>query len=157
MLIRILITLSIFISFISGANAGALTDAMTISSFGVKAQSERMKVVTQNIANADSTATTPEGEPYRRKIITFRNKKDPKTGAEVVVVDKISRDFKNNFTARYDPYHPAANAEGYILIANVEKNIETVDMKEAERGYQANLGAIETSKSMFLNTLDLLR
>lgn len=154
---KIISSILFLICFSSISFAGTLTDALQISGSGVKAQSERMKIVAQNIANVDSTATEPGQDPYRRKIITFKNKKDPVTGAEIVVVDKIGRDYKADFEYRYDPYHPAANEEGYVKISNVKKSIEKLDMKEAELGHRANLGAIETTKSMYMSTIDLLR
>jgi flagellar basal-body rod protein FlgC len=123
----------------------------------MRVQSERMKIVAQNIANSDSTPSKPGEKPYRRKIISFENKKDPITGTDIVTVKKIARDYQQAFKARYDPYHPAADADGYVLLPNIKRDIEMLDMKEAERSYQANLGTVETSKSMYLNTLDLLR
>ncbi len=134
-----------------------LEDAFSRSAAGMKAQSQRMKVISQNIANADSTGTSPDEEPYRRKTIYFKNTIDPETGNEIISVDKISRDYKTHFKARFDPSHPAADEDGYILLPNVNRSIENVDMKEAERSYEANLGAVETTKRMYLNTLELLR
>jgi flagellar basal-body rod protein FlgC len=155
-MVKLIIIIAMF-CISTPALAGTLLHALSTSASGLRAQSERMKVIAQNIANSDSTATNPGEEPYRRKMIFFRNEVDPKTGANVVVVDKINRDLKSSFKSRYDPYHPAANAEGYVLLSNVKRNIESLDMKEAERSYQANLGAIDTSKNMFMNTIDLLR
>ena len=139
------------------SQALGLEDAFSRSAAGMKVQSQRMKVISQNIANADSTGTNPNDEPYRRKTIYFKNVTDPKTGNEIIAVDKVSRDFKTNFKARFDPSHPAADNDGYVLLPNVNRSIENVDMKEAERSYEANLGAVETTKRMYLNTLELLR
>ena len=141
----------------SAAVAGGLDDAMNQSTAGMKAQSERMKVVSQNIANASSTGQTPGAEPYRRKVILFKNKQDKKTGYNVVQIEKIVSDKKTPLNAKFDPSHPAANSDGYVLLPNVETSVESVDMKEAERGYQANLGAVEITKRMVNNTIDLLR
>lgn len=137
--------------------AGSLYDSMNQSAAGMKVQGARMKVVSQNIANAESTGTTEGSDPYRRKLITFRNVKDKKTGREMVVVERIKNDNKSPFKARFEPSHPAADADGYVLYPNVNNAIETVDMKEAQRSHQANLGALETSKRMINSTLDMLR
>lgn len=123
----------------------------------MKTQSARMKVIAQNIANSGSTGTTPGAEPYRRKIITLKQKVDPETGNMVVKVDRIGRDYRTPFSAKYDPNHPAADNNGYVLLPNVSSTTEKLDMKESERSYEANLGAIGTSKRMYMNTLDLLR
>jgi flagellar basal-body rod protein FlgC len=139
------------------ANAVDLDDAFTQSAAGMMVQSQRISVISQNIANADSTGTTPGALPYRRKTILFKNNIDPKTGKEVIGVAKVSRDYKTKFQATYDPGHPAADEDGYVLLPNVSRSIETVDMKEAERSYEANLGAIETTKRMYMNTLELMR
>jgi len=141
----------------SVAFAGSLDEAIMQSTSGMKAQGARMKVVAQNIANTTSTGQTPGAEPYRRKLIFFKNKIDKNTGYNVVQVDKITGDRKTKFNAKFDPSHPAANADGYVLLPNVEPTIENLDMKEAQRGYEANLGAVETSKKMIGSTIDLLR
>ncbi|MDA0781711.1 MAG: flagellar basal body rod protein FlgC [Rickettsiales bacterium] len=151
----------VFIIFVvlfpSLSQALGLDDAFERSTAGMKVQSQRMKIISQNIANADSVGTSPDEEPYRRKTIYFKNTVNPKTGNEIVEVDKLSRDYKTPFKARFDPSHPAADEDGYILLPNVNRTIENVDMKEAERSYEANLGAVETTKRMYLNTLELLR
>lgn len=139
------------------SNAAGLEDAFSRSAAGMKVQSQRMKVIAQNIANADSSASSPDELPYRRKTIFFKNVIDPVTGNEVIMVDKISRDYKTKFKARFDPNHPAADEDGYILLSNVNRSLENVDMKEAERSYEANLGAVETTKRMYMSTLELLR
>jgi flagellar basal-body rod protein FlgC len=152
-----IVILSLFILFSSSAFAGSLDEAIMQSTAGMKAQGARMKVVAQNIANATSTGQTPGAEPYRRKLILFKNKIDKNSGYNIVQVDKIKGDRKTKFNAKFDPSHPAANQDGYVLLPNVEPAIENVDMKEAQRGYEANLGAAETSKKMIGSTIDLLR
>ncbi len=139
------------------AFAENLNDALTQSSAGLRAQSMRMKVISQNIANANSTGSTPGAQPYRRKTITFRNIKNPQTGAEVVTVDNIGTDKKTAFKAMFDPSHPAADINGYVLLPNVDTSIESLDMKESQRSYEANLGALKTTKGMIESTIDLLR
>lgn len=139
------------------AYADGLLNSMHQSASGMKAQGERMKVISQNIANADSTGMSPGEEPYRRKVISFTSKRDRATGADMIVVDKITKDNKSPLAKRYDPAHPAANEDGYVLYPNVKESIEMMDMREAERSYEANLGAIDTTRNMYLRTIELLR
>ncbi len=133
-----------------------LKDAMQISAAGMRAQGERLRVISENLANADSTAQTPGGEPYRRKIMTFKNVLDRSINADMVRVNKITPDSKD-FELKYDPSHPAANAEGYVMRPNVSSLIELSDMRQAQRSYEANLSVIETSKAMLSRTIGLLR
>ena len=133
-----------------------LKSALFVSATGMKAQGSRLKVISENLANADSTAQTPGGEPYRRKVLTFRNVLDRQLGVDTVRVNRISPD-TSDFELRYDPSHPAANAEGYVMTPNVNPMIELTDMREAQRSYEANLSMIETSKSMIQRTLEILR
>jgi flagellar basal-body rod protein FlgC len=122
----------------------------------MRAQGQRLRVISENLANADSTAQTPGGEPYRRKIMTFKNVLDRSINADMVRVNKIMPDSKD-FELKYDPSHPAANAEGYVLRPNVNSLVEMSDMREAQRSYEANLSVIETSKAMLSRTIGLLR
>ena len=133
-----------------------LKDAMQISAAGMRAQGQRLRVISENLANADSTSQTPGGEPYRRKIMTFKNVLDRSINADMVRVNKIMPDSKD-FELKYDPSHPAANAEGYVLRPNVSSLVELSDMREAQRSYEANLSVIETSKAMLSRTIGLLR
>lgn len=133
-----------------------LKDAMKISAAGMQAQGQRLRVISENLANSDSTAQTPGGEPYRRKLLTFKNELDRSIGADMVRVNKIVPDGKD-FELKYDPGHPAANSEGYVLYPNVNSLIEIADMRQAQRSYEANLSVIETSKAMLSRTIGLLR
>lgn len=133
-----------------------LKDAMQVSASGMRAQGTRLRVIAENLANADSTAQTPGGEPYRRKVLTFRNALDRATGSEMVKVNKISPDSRD-FQLRYEPSHPAANAEGYVLTSNVNTLIEVADMREAQRSYEANVNVIESAKAMLSRTIGILR
>lgn len=133
-----------------------LKDAMQISAAGMRAQGQRLRVISENLANADSTAQTPGGEPYRRKIMTFKNVLDRSINADMVRVNKIMPDTKD-FELKYDPSHPAANAEGYVMRPNVSSLVELSDMRQAQRSYEANLSVIETSKAMLSRTIGLLR
>jgi flagellar basal-body rod protein FlgC len=134
-----------------------ILDAMKISAMGMRAQGARVRTVTENIANADTTGETAGADPYRRQIITFKNELDKKLGLDVVNVDKINKDFKTPFDLKYIPGHPAANAEGYVKMPNVNMLLEVMDVREAQRSYEANLGMIEQARGMVLRTIDLLR
>lgn len=133
-----------------------LTLSKTIASSGMKAQAQRLRVISENLANADSLSKTPGGLPYRRKTVTFRNELDRATGAELVKVGRVSRD-RSPLERKYDPNHVAAGADGYVLLPNVNPLVETMDMKEAQRTYEANLNVISVSKEMMAKTLDLIR
>lgn len=133
-----------------------LKNSIFVAASGMKAQGARLRVISENLANAESVAQTPGGEPYRRKILTFSNVLDREVGADLVRVKNIMPD-KGDFEMRYDPSHPAANAEGYVLTPNVNTLVEMTDMREAQRSYEANLNIIEVSKGMLSRTLDLLR
>lgn len=133
-----------------------LTLSKTIAASGMKAQAQRLRVISENLANADSLSKTPGGQPYRRKPVTFRNELDRATGAELVKVGRVSRD-RGQLERKYDPGHEAAGADGYVLLPNVNPLVETMDMKEAQRTYEANLNVISTSKEMMSKTLDLIR
>lgn len=133
-----------------------LTLSKTIASSGMKAQAMRLRIISENLANADSLAKTPGGMPYRRKTVTFRNELDKATGAELVKVGRVSRD-RSQLERKYDPNHVAADADGYVLLPNVNPLIETMDMREAQRTYDANVNVISVSKDMMAKTLDLIR
>lgn len=133
-----------------------LSDSLSIASSGMKAQGDRLRVVAENIANADSTSTMPGGEPYRRKIVTFSSELDKELGIDTVRVSSRTHDM-SNFQKKYDPNHPAADEKGYVLYPNVNSIVEMMDMREARRGYEANLNVVEVSKSMLSRTIDLLR
>lgn len=127
-----------------------------VAAKGMKAQATRLRVISENLANADSTAETPGGDPYRRKLITFRNQLDKTMGADIVRVKKIFDD-PSKLPSKYDPSHPGANAQGYVLTPNVNPLIEMMDMREAQRSYEANMNVISTSRSMVAKTLELLK
>lgn len=134
-----------------------IIDSIKIASMGMKVQGSRLRVITENLANADTTALTPGGDPFRRQIITFKNVLDRKLGIDMVQVDKVAPDRKTPFTQKYIPGHPAADANGYVKMPNVNPLIEIMDVREAQRSYEANLGMIEQARSMVLRTIDLLR
>lgn len=134
-----------------------LLTSMKVSASGLKAQSDRLRVVSQNIANAESAGARPGDQPYRRKTISFKDELNRELGVETVTVSKYGEDNKSDFVRKYDPSHPAADEEGYVLMPNVNTIVEMMDMREARRGYEANLNMIEASKSMLTQTINLLR
>jgi flagellar basal-body rod protein FlgC len=133
-----------------------LIKAIKISASGMKAQGVRLRVISENIANSNSLAETPGGDPYRRKLVSFKEVLDKSLGAQTVAVNKVEFD-QSEFGKRYDPTHPAADKDGYVSTPNVNNLIEMMDMREAQRSYSANLDMIDSSKHMIERTIDLLR
>jgi flagellar basal-body rod protein FlgC len=133
-----------------------LTDSLKISASGLKAQGTRLRIIAENLANADSTSKSAGGDPYRRKVVTFRNVLDRELGVDMVETNKPATD-KTPFETRYDPSNPGADAKGYVKLPNVNTLIELADMREAERSYEANLKAIEASRTMLQKAIDILR
>ncbi|MEM8825375.1 MAG: flagellar basal body rod protein FlgC [Pseudomonadota bacterium] len=133
-----------------------LENAMSVSASGLKAQAMRMQVIAENLANKDAVADTAGGLPYRRRMVTFGAELDRATGMTGVGVTGVRADL-TPFGTRYEPGHPAANAEGYVTTSNVNALVEMTDMTEAQRSYQANLSAIEAAKALAMRTIDLLR
>ncbi|MCJ8158670.1 flagellar basal body rod protein FlgC [Sphingomonas sp. LaA6.9] len=133
-----------------------LKSSIGVSASGLRAQSLRMRVIAENLANQDSVARTAGGDPYRRRVATFKAEVDRNTGATNVTVKSIEGD-KTAFQQVYQPGNPAANAQGYVLRPNVNGLIETADMKAAQRSYEANLNAIEAARGLTMRTIDLLK
>ncbi len=133
-----------------------LMKSMSISAAGMKVQGTRIRTLAENVANAESTAQVPGGQPYRRKVVTFDNALNRALGAETVYVKGITTD-KSDFGRRYEPGHPAADDEGYVLVSNVNSLIELTDMREAQRSYEANLKVIQSARSMLQQTIEILR
>ncbi len=131
--------------------------AMQISASGMRAQGARIRVITENVANSDTTGLKPGEDPYRRQTISFKNEMDKEAGVRLVQVDDIGKDRNTQFSLKYQPDHPAANAEGYVKMPNVNALIELADMREAQRSYEANLGMIEQARSLLSRTIDMLR
>ncbi len=130
--------------------------AMQVATSGMIAQNVRVRVISQNIANAESLATAPGGKPYQRQTISFKNAMDRASGIEVVKVGDIGVD-RSEFGRRFDPGHPAADADGYVLLPNVKSMIEMVDLRQAQRSYEANLRVVDVARTMVSRTIDLLR
>ena len=136
--------------------ANDLIKSADIAVSGMKAQAERLRVISENMANAESVAGAPGQTPYRRQVVTFKNYVDEATGAELVKVDKVVKD-QSAFEKKYMPNHPAADAQGYVDMPNVNPLIEMMDMKEAQRSYEANLNVMKTAREMSSSVLDLLK
>jgi flagellar basal-body rod protein FlgC len=133
-----------------------LTTSLQIAAGGMRAQGTRLRVVAENLANAHSTGETPNDVPYRRQVVTFRNVFDSEIGANMVEVARIGAD-PGEFQRRYEPAHPSADDNGYVLYPNVNSLVEMMDIREAQRSYEANLSVLETSRTLLTSTIDLLR
>ena len=127
-----------------------------ISASGMQAQATRLRVIAENIANSSSTAQSAGGEPYRRRLVSFEGTLNRELGVETVRVKSIFED-QGDFGRRFDPNHPAADGEGYVLTPNVNPLIEMADMREAQRSYEANLKMIQAARRMLRETLRLLK
>jgi flagellar basal-body rod protein FlgC len=127
-----------------------------IAATGLRAQSSRMRVISENIANANSTSQTPNGDPYRRRVPSFNTNFDRELQATVVSMGNVRTD-QSAFSVRNEPGHPAADAAGNVKYPNVNALIETVDMREAQRSYEANLNVITATRRMIARTIEILR
>lgn len=133
-----------------------LMQSLKIAASGLKAQSGRMRVIAENLANADSTARTANGDPYRRKVPTFTPGFDRELDAQTVKLGKVVED-KSAFKSRYEPGHPAADVNGYVKYPNVDNLVETMDMRQAQRSYEANLNVVTATRRMIQRTIEILR
>lgn len=133
-----------------------LLKSLMISASGMRAQSVRMRVISENLANANSVAPSPDVDPYRRKVVSFENVLDNTLNVDLLKVDKVEEDTAK-FQSKYDPGHPAADVNGYVKMPNVNPFVEMMDMRQAQRSYEANLNMIETAKSMMARTVEILR
>jgi len=130
--------------------------SMAVAASGLRAQTDRMKVIAENIANAGSTSPIKGGDPYRRKIATVTQNFDSELGATLVNPGKPLPD-KSDFKSQYDPGNPTADAQGYVKLPNVDSLVEIMDMRDAQRSYEADLQMLDTSKQMMAKTVDLLK
>ena len=133
-----------------------LDKALNIAASGMNAQTTRLRVIAENMANQDTTGSKPGADPYRRRTVTFENRLDRQLGADTVQVKKVGQD-SSDFPLKYDPSNPAANAQGYVKMPNVNGLVEVMDMREAERSYNANLAVMQASRSMLSRTIELLK
>ena len=130
--------------------------SLAIAASGLHAQIGRMEIISENIANADSTSATPGGNPYRRKIVTFTNELDRTLDARLVKLGHIQSD-ASDFTVRHEPGNPAADRNGDVKYPNVNALVEMTDLRDAQRSYEANLNVIGATRRMIARTLDILR
>ncbi len=133
-----------------------LNKALSISASGMDAESTRLRVIAENLANENTTGSSPGADAYRRKTVAFDNAMDQATGTQLVTVSKIDQDMSEQ-PMRYDPSNPAANAQGYVKLPNVNSFVEMMDMRDAERSYEANLAVMQTTRSMLSRAIDLLK
>ena len=133
-----------------------LSKALSISASGMTAQGTRLRVIAENLANQDTTGGTAGADPYRRKTVTFADRMDRQQGVRLVQVEQVGED-PSAFPLRYDPSNPAANPQGYVKLPNVNSFIEMMDMREAERSYDANLSVMQATRSMLTRTIGLLK
>jgi flagellar basal-body rod protein FlgC len=130
--------------------------SMNIAASGLRAQASRMRIISENLANADSTPQRPGADPYRRKILTFRSEMDRALGAQVVAVGRTRTD-QSDFRIKYEPGHPMADGSGNVRYPNVNPLIEVSDMREAQRSYEANVNVIGAARRMIQRTIDILK
>lgn len=133
-----------------------LTRALDISAAGMAAQTGRLRVIAENLANQDTTGSSPGAAPYQRKTVTFANRMDRTLGIATVDIARVGRD-PAPFPNKYDPGNPAADARGYVRVPNVNSFVELMDMKEADRSYDANLAVLQTTRGMLERTIGLLK
>lgn len=129
---------------------------LSVAAAGMSAQNARLRIVAENIANANSLAPNPQAEPYRRRTIALENGRDRAAGTDLVRVARIGTD-NADFTLRHEPGHPAADERGYVRVPNVSMLVEVMDMREAQRSYGANLAVFDSARAMATRLLDLLR
>ena len=130
--------------------------SISIAASGLRAQAGRMRVLAENIANADSTAQAPGGDPYRRRIPTFRSEVDRALDARVIAMGRVRND-PSDFRLKYEPGHPSADANGNVRYPNVNAMVEMTDMREAQRSYEANINVIGATRRMIQRTLEILK
>ena len=136
--------------------ADPIQTAIKVAGSGIEAQSRRMLVVSENLANANSTGKTPGADPYARKTISFVSELDQSANARFVKVDRVDLD-RAAFRIEHDPNHPAADGNGYVKLPNVDMLVELADMREANRSYEANIQVVKQARSLISMTIDLLR
>jgi flagellar basal-body rod protein FlgC len=130
--------------------------SISIAASGLRAQAGRMRILSENLANADSTPQGPGTDPYRRKIPTFRSEVDRALDARVVAMGRVRND-TSDFRLKHEPGHPSADANGNVRYPNVNPMIEMTDMREAQRSYEANLNVIGATRRMIQRTLEILK
>jgi flagellar basal-body rod protein FlgC len=129
---------------------------LAIAASGLRAQAGRMRIISENIANADSTPSSPSADPYRRKVPTFHTELDRSLGVQLVELGKVQTD-QSDFRLKYEPGHPAADKNGNVKYPNVNSLVEMTDMREAQRSYEANINVVTATRRMLMRTIDILR
>ena len=129
---------------------------LAIAASGLRAQAGRMRIISENIANADSTPSSPGADPYRRKVPTFHTELDRSLGVQVVELGKVLTD-QSDFRLKYEPGHPAADKNGNVKYPNVNALVEMTDIREAQRSYEANINVVTATRRMLMRTIDILR
>lgn len=130
--------------------------SLAVASSGLRAQIGRMRIISENIANAESVSPTPGGDPYRRRIVTFSSELDRNLDANVVQIGPVQND-SSDFEVRHEPGNPAANAQGDVKYPNVNSLVELTDLRDAQRSYEANLNVISATRRMLQRTIDILK
>ena len=130
--------------------------SIAVAASGIRAQAGRMRIISENIANAESTAATPGGDPYRRRIVTFRDEIDCELDARVVKLGQVATD-TSAFRVRYEPDNPMADAKGDVKYPNVNALVEITDFRDAQRSYEANINVISSTRRMLQRTIDILK
>lgn len=133
-----------------------LTRSIQTALSALQLNDARMRIAAENIANASSTAQGPGGEPYRRKFVIMDAREDAQTGAHVVRVNRVQRD-RGEFQSRHEPGHPAADENGYVKYPNVDPMIEQVEVRDAQRAYEASLYVVTSARALMARTIGLLR
>lgn len=133
-----------------------ISKALSISARGMDVQGTRLRVIAENLANQDTTGSTPGADAYRRKVIEFENRVDRAAGTDMVRVKRVAPS-TGDLPLRFDPSHPAANAQGYVRVSNVNSFVEVMDMREAQRSYSANMNVLEASRSMLTRAIEMLK
>lgn len=133
-----------------------LATSLALAASGMRVQTDRMRIIAENLANANSTSTTAGGNPYRRQVPTVRSEFDRQLGVNLAEPGRPVEDM-SKFRKQYDPGSPAANKQGYVKLPNVNPLIEIMDMREAQRSYEADLTVMDASKTMLSRTIDLLK
>lgn len=132
------------------------SDTIGISASGMRVQSARLRIAAENLANEETTGSTPGADPYRRKTITFKDEVDAATGVSTVKVKEIGRD-SSDFQLKYDPSHPAADEKGYVKMPNVNSMVEIMDTHDAQHSYEANLNTMQITRSMLTRSINLMK
>jgi flagellar basal-body rod protein FlgC len=130
--------------------------SIAIAASGMRAEAGRMRIISENIANADSTASAPGGDPYRRRIVTFRTELDRELDAHVVALGRVASD-GSDFRVRHEPDNPMADAKGDVKYPNVNSLVEITDFRDAQGSYEANIQVISSTRRMLQRTLDILK